>query len=90
MSAKPYKTLSRLEEEVKKRLSWSSSCVVTSDPTRQMVYVRDKWRADIFTSYVLDSLFRPKLRHEIDVEVFWNDEMERELRLTIRLVNFKV
>lgn len=90
MSAKPYKTLSRLEEEVKNRLSWASYCVVTSDPTRQLVYVRNKWKADIFTSYVLDSLFRPKLRHEIDVEVFYNDEMERELRLTIRLVNFKV
>lgn len=90
MSAKPYKTLAGLESEVKRRLSWSGTCVITSDPSKQMVYVRNKWKADIFPSPVLESLFRPKLQHEIDVENFYNENFERELRLTIRLEPFKV
>ena len=90
MSAKHFKTLSRLEEEVRNRLSWSCSCVITSDPLKQMVYVRNKWQAEIFPSAVLESLFRPKLNHEIDVDTFYNENNERELRLVIRLEPFKV
>ena len=90
MSAKPYKTLAGLEAEVRRRLSWSSFLVITADKQRKMIFVRDVHEAGIFTHHVLESLYYPRMGHEIDVDVFYNDKFESELRLTIRLEPFKV
>ena len=90
MSAKHYKTLAGLEAEVKRRLSWASTLSITTDQERQFVYVRSIYQVDIFSWAVLESIFYPKMGHEIDVDVFFNDKFERELRLTIRLESFKV
>jgi len=90
MSAKHFKTLAGLEAGVKRRLSWASNLIITADQQRQFIYVRDKYQAGIFSHHVLNSLFYPKLGHEIDVDVFYNENFERELRLVIRLEPFKV
>lgn len=90
MSAKHFKTLAGLEAEVKRRLSWCPSYCILTDHKRQVIYVRNIYQADIITSYVLESLFYPRMDHEIDVDVYYNDKFEKELRLTIRLEPFKV
>ena len=90
MSAKHFKTLTGLEAGVRCRLSWASNLIITADKKRKMIYVRDYYLAGIFSSHVLNSLFYPKLGHEIDVEIFYNENFGRELRLVIRLEPFKV
>jgi hypothetical protein len=90
MSAKTYKTLAGLEAEVRRRLSWSSTVYFLTNEERGEIYMRCVYKTNIFPWPLLESLFYPKLNHEIDVDTFYNDNFERELRLTIRLKPFEV